>query len=153
MLVHVSKQVSKTHRRGLRRGKFHLHSLNFSDPVYPLVTTSSWKNVTNLYKKSWICSFLVIEVSPPFAYTLFLSATCSPAQRAWEIQKIFLSKMETEFPITCFPYSILTWEFWLVTVFVPFLAKRLALICCAAQKSICIETFCGMCDLGSPISL
>lgn len=46
-----------------------------------------------------------------------------------------------------------TSEFWLITVFVPFLAKRLALTCCSAQKSICVDTFCGVCDLDSPISL
>lgn len=32
------------------------------------------------------------------------------------------------------------------------LAKRLALSCCTAQKSISLETFCGRCDLDHPIS-
>lgn len=58
--------------------------------------------------------------------------------------------------ISCYllPTPLLyTSDFWLVTVFVPFLEKRLPLSCYTAQKSICIKTFCGTCDLDHPISL
>lgn len=86
MPVRVSKCASKTHREGLRKGKLQFLLINFSDSVYSLVSTP-YKNATNLYKKKgYICSFLLMEVSPLFALFFLtlciLSETCTPAQEA-----------------------------------------------------------------------
>lgn len=87
MPLRVSKSAAKTPREGLRRGKLQFLLINFSDSMYPLVIIPSYKNATNLYKKKGnICSFLLLEVSPPFSLLFLtlciLSETCTLAQEA-----------------------------------------------------------------------
>lgn len=68
MPVGVSKRASKIHREGLGRGQLHLLLPSISDFAYPLAITPSYKHTTNLYKKKgYVCSFLFMEVFPPFA--------------------------------------------------------------------------------------